>query len=190
MECLYSGDDCLNIVCRNTISDKGKASPSGPGKTLPSIDWCHYFEKNGIPQSKAGAWMRPNPVKESGSGAGGAVMDADVVSPRFLLLESDILPFELQLAAIASFRLPVAAVLTRGSQLPRLGALDCHDLLEYAEQAGRILTAVSKFGFDGANKNPSRLSRLPGAVREVKPQGDGKQRLIYLNPCPKWRPIL
>jgi hypothetical protein len=191
MECLYSGEDCLNIVCKHLINDKGKANPQGPGKTLPSIDWCRWFEENGVPQTRAGAWLRPNPVKESGSGAGGAVMDADVVSPRFLLLESDCLPFELQLTAIASFRLPVAAVLTSGGASYHAWVqLDACDLDEYAQAAGRILSAVSRFGFDSANKNPSRLSRLPGAVREVKSQGDGRQRLIYLNPQPKWRPIL
>jgi len=191
MECLYSDEDCLNIVCRHTINNHGKANPAGPGKTLPSLHWCHWFHQHGVPQTTAGAWLRPNPVKEEGSGAGGAVMDADVVSPRFLLLESDCLPFDLQLAAIANFRLPVAAVLTSGgASYHAWVALNAHDLEDYAEQAGRILSAVSRFGFDGANKNPSRLSRLPGAVREVKPQGDGRQRLVYLNPSPKWRPIL
>jgi hypothetical protein len=191
MECLYSEFDYLNIVCANTISDKGKANPSGPGKTLASIDWCRWFDERGVPQSRAGAWMRPNPVAEFGSGAGGAVMDSDVTSPRFLLLESDCLPFELQLSAIASFRLPVAAVLTSGGASYHAWVqLDCADLTEYAEAAGRILAAVTKFGFDAANKNPSRLSRLPGALRLVKPQGGGWQRLIYLNPAPQWKPIL
>ena len=190
MECLYSDHDCLNIVCDHRVNDHGKANPHGPGKILPSCRWCEWFHKKGVPQMKAGAWLRPNPVREAGTGFGGAIMDADVVAPRFLLLESDSLPFELQLAAIASFRLPVAAVLTSGGASYHAWVhLNCHDLEEYGEQAERILRAVGKFGFDTANKNPSRLSRLPGAIRQVKPQGDGKQRLLYLNPSPKWRPI-
>ena len=118
-------------------------------------------------------------------------MDADVVAPRFLLLESDCLPLPMQLSAIACFRLPVAAILTSGGLSYHAWVhLNCHDLEEYAESATRILNAAARFGFDAANKNPSRLSRLPGAVREVKAIGDGKQRLVYLNPSPKWRPIL
>jgi hypothetical protein len=190
MESLYNETDCLNIVCKHTLNNHGKANPSGPGKSLPSLDWCRWFTDKGVPSAEAGAWMRPNPVTEFGSGAGGAVMDADVVAPRFLLLESDCLPLELQLSAIASFRLPIAAVLTSGgSSYHAWVHLNCHDQEEYAEQAGRILNAASRFGFDAANKNPSRLSRLPGVVRTVKPQGDGKQRLVYLNPDPKWRAI-
>jgi hypothetical protein len=190
MESLYSESDCLNIVCRHTLNNHGKANPSGPGKSLPSLEWCRWFQSKGVPSMEAGAWMRPNPVTEFGSGAGGAVMDADVVAPRFLLLESDCLPLNLQLSAIANFRLPVAAILTSGGASYHAWVhLNCHDQEEYAEQATRILSAASRFGFDAANKNPSRLSRLPGVVRTVKPQGDGKQRLIYLNPEPKWKAI-
>jgi hypothetical protein len=191
IESLYCENDCLNIVCAHTINNHGKANPHGPGKSLPCLGWCRWFHEKGVPQMKAGAWLRPNPVKEEGSGAGGAVMDADVVAPRFLLLESDSLPLDLQLSAIASFRLPVAAILTSGGASYHAWIhLNCHDLEEYAESATRILSAAARFGFDAANKNPSRLSRLPGAVREVKAIGDGKQRLVYLNPSPKWRPIL
>jgi hypothetical protein len=191
MESLYSECDCLNIVCAHTINPHGKANPQGSGKCLSCINWCRWFHEKGVPQTRAGAWLRPNPVRQEGSGTNGAFMDADVVAPRFLLLESDCLPLDLQLSAIASFRLPVAAVLTSGgSSYHAWLHINAHDLDEYAESATRILGAASKFGFDAANKNPSRLSRLPGAVREVKAQGDGKQRLIYLNPDPKWRPIL
>lgn len=190
MESLYSEADCLNIVCDHLINNKGKACPQGPGKILPSLKWCDWFANKGVPAMEAGAWLRPNPVTETGSGAGGAVMDADVVAPRFLLLESDCLPLPLQLSAIANFRLPIAAILTSGgSSYHAWVELNCHDQEEYHEQAGRILSAASRFGFDAANKNPSRLSRLPGVVRKVKPQGDGRQRLVYLNPSPKWRAI-
>ena len=43
--------------------------------------------------------------------------------------------------------------------------IDAENLQQYEYAAERILQAVEKFGFDGANKNPSRLSRLPGALR-------------------------
>lgn len=191
MENLYAETDCLNIVCAYTINNHGKSNPNGSGKCLSCLNWCRWFSEKGVPQTRAGAWLRPNPVKEIGSGAGGAIMDADVVALRFLLLESDCLPFDLQLSAIASFRLPVAAILTSGGASYHAWIhLNCHDVEEYAESAARILSATSKFGFDSANRNPSRLSRLPGAVRQIKAQQDGRQRLIYLNPTPRWRSIL
>jgi hypothetical protein len=191
IESLYTATDYLNIVCAYSLNNHGKANPKGSGKCLPCLDWCRWFHAKGVPQTRAGAWLRPNPVSGTGSGFDGAVMDADVTAFRFLLLESDCLPFPLQLSAIASFRLPVAAVLTSGgSSYHAWIFLNAHDLEEYAQSATRILSAAAKFGFDAANKNPSRLSRLPGVVRGVKPQGDGRQRLIYLNPTPKWRAIL
>ena len=134
--------------------------------------------------------MRPNPTKEVGSGRNGAVVDEDVVSPRFLLLESDVLPLDLQICALANFRLPIAAVLTSGgASVHAWVRLDCEDLEDYTDSANRILSAVSRFGFDAANKNPSRLSRLPGATRGIAASGDGRQRLLYLCPEPKWRSI-
>jgi hypothetical protein len=190
-ESLYSDAECVNLVCAYEINQHGKAHPIGCGKILPVCDWCRWFHKRGIPQTRAGAWARPNPVKETGSGFEGAIMDEDVTAPRFLLLESDCLPFSLQLCALANFRLPIAAILTSGgASVHAWVRLDSADLEDYNESASRIFAAVSRFGFDGANKNPSRLSRLPGAERSIRPpEADGRQRLLYLNPEPRWRSI-
>jgi hypothetical protein len=189
-ENLYAGVECVNLVCAYAINQHGKAHPIGHGKTLPVCDWCRWFHDRGIPQTKAGAWARPNPVKEVGSGFEGAVIDADVTAPRFLLLESDCLPFHLQLCALANFRLPIAAILTSGgASVHAWVRLDCADLEDYTDSASRIFRAVERFGFDGSNKNPSRLSRLPGAMRDIRSSGDGRQRLLYLNPEPRWKSI-
>ena len=40
-----------------------------------------------------------------------------------------------------------------------------------------MLALLRPLGFDQATGNPSRMSRLPGAVR-----GEDQQRLVYLNP--------
>ncbi len=53
---------------------------------------------------------------------------------------------------------------------------------EYSETAKRVLGALQPFGIDQANKNPSRLSRLPGALRLLGASGEGYQRLLWLNP--------
>jgi hypothetical protein len=190
-ENVYSGIECVNLVCDFAINERGKAHPVGHGKILPVCDWCRWFHKRGIPQLDGGTWARPNPVKEVGSGKDGAVVDEDVTAPRFLLLESDCLPLELQLCALANFRLPIAAILTSGGvSVHAWVRLDSADLEDYNDSASRIFAAVSRFGFDGANKNPSRLSRLPGALRKLCPSGaDGRQRLLYLNPEPRWRSI-
>jgi hypothetical protein len=40
-----------------------------------------------------------------------------------------------------------------------------------------MLALLRPLGFDPSTGNPSRMSRLPGAMR-----GEGRQRLLYLNP--------
>jgi hypothetical protein len=63
----------------------------------------------------------------------------------------------------------------------------CRDAAEYRATVARMLALLAKFGVDGKNKNPSRLSRLPGARRVIGALGDGVQRLLYLNPQPEER---
>jgi len=184
LETLYQGTDNINIVCR-FIEDKEnhKARPSGGGKILTRDGWLKHLSESDFPQSAAGAWVRPNPCKYEGSGKDGAVMDSDVVAFRFLLVESDVLPMPVQLALFSKLKLPIAAVITSGGASAHAWVrLDCKTDSEYAETARRILAALAPFGIDQSNKNPSRLSRLPGAVRQIGATGDGMQQLLWLNP--------
>lgn len=181
---LYTPTDCISLVTA-FIHDPtaNKARPCGAGKTLLRDEWLQWFSSKGVPQSDAGAWMRPNPVAPTGTGKGGAPMDADVTAYRFLLVESDILPLDVQLALYAYLPLPVAAViLSGGTSAHAWVRLDCANTEEYEISAKRVLDLLAPFGFDQANKNPSRLSRLPGATRKIGSSGDGAQRIVYLNP--------
>jgi hypothetical protein len=144
----------------------------------------------GTPQSDAGTWIRPNPVKKHGGGKGGAVCDADVTSYRFTILESDQLPRDLALSLFARVPLPIAAIIDSGGRGPHAWVkLDSGSSNEYVSLVGRIYSRLLHFGFDPGNKNASRLSRLPGAQRQVGKSGDGAQRLLYLNPEPLEAPI-
>src|SRR4029077_3145234 len=162
------------------------------GKTLEAREWGSWFQRKGVPSMQAGAWVRPNPVtSKTGSGKGGAFMDADVKNPRFVLLESDLLPLQYQLTALAVFRLPIAAILTSGGASCHAWVrVDCGSVEEFESVAQRILKAVEPFGFDSCNKNRSRLSRLPGVRRGIGGGEDNRQRLLYLNPTPSWKAIL
>lgn len=182
-EMLYQGTDCLNIVAKFTMGQDGKARPDGAGKILTRDFWLDYFAIDGLPESKAGAWFRPNPVAQAGSGSGGAVTDSDVTAFRYLLVESDVLPLATQFALYSRLKMPISAVLLSGGISAHAWVrLDCKTSDEYDTKARRILTALAPFGFDQANKNPSRLSRLPGARRVIGAAGDGMQRLLWLNP--------
>jgi RecA-family ATPase len=92
---------------------------------------------------------------------------------------------ELQLSFYGKLRLPIAALYASGGRsIHCLVKMDCADAGEYREQVARILKMLAPYGFDAANKNPSRLSRLPGASREIGANENGEQRLLYLNPEP------
>ena len=68
--------------------------------------------------------------------------------------------------------------------------MDEPDAEHYRATVARLLAILARFGVDGKNKNPSRLSRLPGAWRVIGAAGDGIQRLLYLNPQPEERSIV
>jgi hypothetical protein len=186
---LYERPERVNIVTDYIVAaDKNgneKANPQGAGKFMLRDEWLRYIRDHGAPQDEAGAWIRPNPVKKCGSGKGGAITDADVTSYRFALVESDKLALEIQLSLWARLPLPVAAIISSGGASYHAWVkMDCIDEAEYDEQVKQILTTLARFAVDAANKNPSRLARLPGAQRSIGAHGDGAQRLVYLNPEP------
>lgn len=180
---IYNGPDNLNIVCSYTIGEDGKAKPKGQGKIQSRDRWLEYFDQHGVPKSNVGAWFRPNPTKPCGSGQAGAVTDSDIVDFRYLLLESDILSVETQLALYSRLRLPIALVLLSGGDSAHAWVrVEAKSIGDYEQTARRILTALASFGIDQANKNPSRLSRLPCSIRTIGAKGGGLQRLLWLNP--------
>lgn len=182
LEMLYQGSENVNVVC-NYTEDGGKAKPCGPGRIISRDKWLEYLQEKGVPDSKAGAWVRPNPCKPQGSGSGGAVTDSDIICFRFLLLESDVLPLETQLALFEKIRLPIALVVTSGGASAHAWVrVDAKNQTEYSDIGRRVLSDLAPFGIDQANKNPSRLSRLPEARRVIGAQGTGLQSLLWLNP--------
>ena len=187
---LYDKDDFLNVVTDFTLDDKQKANPKGAGTTMLRDDCMRWIRDHGAPQSEAGAWIRPNPVKQHGTGKNGAPCDSDVTSYRFCLLESDDLPLDLQLSLWARLPLPVAAIIdSAGRSVHAWVRLDCDSAQEYQTLVNRIYARLARFGICRSNKNPSRLSRLPGAQRTIGKREDGEQRLLYLNPEPREAPI-
>jgi hypothetical protein len=190
---LYDKEEYINVVTDFTIEQKDgepKANPRGAGETLARDEWMSRVRDYGTPQSEAGVWVRPNPVKSRGSGKHGAVTDADVTSYRFCLLESDALPTDLQLSLWARLPLPVAAIVTSGGRSVHAWVmLNYPDVQEFRAKVDQIHALLSRLGICPSNKNPSRLSRLPGAHREIGKHGDGNQQLLYCNPEPLEAPI-
>lgn len=177
--CCYELREKVNVVTRHGIRE-GKAFPDGKGTILTIEEWID----RGISGSDAGGWMRMNPVS-------GGVADENVTAYRFVLLENDILPPDLQLNLLVRLPLPISAILWSGGVSYHAWVkVDCVNLESYRATSARLLKMLEQFGFDQANKNPSRLSRIPGVERKIGAITDGRQRLVYLNSNPKKEPIL
>lgn len=177
--CCYDLSERVNVVTRHGLRE-GKAFPNGTGTILTIEEWI----ERGVQGSEAGGWMRMNPVSDG-------VADENVTAYRFVLLENDVLSPDMQLDLLCRLSLPIAVLMWSGGVSYHAWVkVDCQSLDEYRNTSARLLKMLGKFGFDQANKNPSRLSRLPGVQRTIGAKQDGRQRLIYLNPNPSNHPIL
>jgi hypothetical protein len=181
---LYGGDELINIVTEFTDRE-GKLLPRGAGETRYRDDWMRWI-RNGVSQSEAGAWIRMNPVKsERGTGMNGACRDADVTAYRFILLEADGVELSLQLSLLAKIKLPIAAIILSGNRSAHAWIkVDAPDERAYRHQTTTLFERLRVFGIDESNRNPSRLSRLPGATRRLADLQVRRQKLLYLNPEP------
>jgi hypothetical protein len=181
---LFRQTDRINVVWETAFSG-AKPQPVGYGLTRKQSEWIAEFRRNGPPSGLGGCWIRLNPL----SGAG--VSDTDVTDYRFLLLEADDVPLALQIAFFARLPLPITAIISSGGRsLHAWVQVKAPGISEFRETAARIFRALEPFGIDQANKNPGRLSRLPGVNREIGGIGQKRQRLLYLNPNPECRPII
>src|SRR5258707_1908213 len=189
-EHLYQAGEFV-CICTDydlTIKKDGteKAVPKGAGSTKRAAEWVETIRRLNTPESAAGAWIRLNPVTETGSGKSGAHCDSDVTAYRYILLESDALPIDLQLSFLGWLSLPIAAIVSSGGKSVHAWVkLDCDDSQDFSATVDHILGRLAQFGIDQANKNPSRYRRLSGAMREIGVEPPGQQKLLYLNPNPK-----
>lgn len=116
---------------------------------------------------EAGAWVRFNPLDGQG------VRDENVTAFRYALIESDTLPIERQGAIYAEMELPCAIIVHSGKKsLHAIVRVNAQSKEEYRERVAFLHKVCKKSGLevDTANKNPSRLSRLPGIMRDGQKQ--------------------
>lgn len=111
---------------------------------------------------RAGAWIRFNPLDGNG------IRNDNVTDFRFALVESDSLPLPRQNAIMRELELPIAAmVYSGGKSIHAIVKIEAGDYAEYKKRVEYLYKVCDKNGLkvDTQNKNPSRLSRMPGVVR-------------------------
>jgi RecA-family ATPase len=122
---------------------------------------------------EAGAWIRFNPLDGEG------VSNENVTDYRFALVESDTLELEKQKALIEELKLPVAIMTFSGKKsVHAIVRIDAITEQDYREKVDYLYKVCEKNGLflDKQNKNPSRMSRMPGVIR-----GDKKQFILAEN---------
>ena len=120
-----------------------------------------------------GAWIRFNPLDGKG------VKNENVTEYRYALVESDSMELERQHAMIRELELPVAClVYSGGKSIHAIVKIEAGNYDEYRRRVDYLYGILKKNGLqvDIQNKNPSRLSRMPGVMR-----GGHKQFLMGTN---------
>ena len=111
---------------------------------------------------QVGAWIRFNPLDGEG------VKNENVTRFRFALVESDTLPIAEQDALFRKLELPIAALVhSGGKSLHAIVRIDAENYEDYRKRVDFLYDFLEKQGvsIDKQNRNPSRLSRMPGATR-------------------------
>ena len=168
---LFDADDLVSYVTESWEDSDGKWKPSSKGyfdrtagQLIASLD--KYPEDLGATigdwHKEAGAWIRFNPVNGEG------VKNEHITKFKYALVESDSMSIADQDAMYRKLELPIACLVhSGGKSLHAIVKVDAEDYNEYRKRVEFLYDFLEKNGVvvDKQNRNPSRLSRLPGADR-------------------------
>lgn len=116
---------------------------------------------------EVGAWIRFNPLD------GKDVKNENITNFRWALVESDSLDIERQYALIHKLELPARVVVhSGGKSLHAIVHIGAATYEQYRQRVDYLYKVCEKNGLklDRQNCNPSRLSRMPGIMRNGKRQ--------------------
>lgn len=174
LETLFEPDENVGYVTESWEHD-GKFLPSKgcydrtAGQLIKELYQCNgdIGSVLGDYNSEVGAWIRFNPLDGKG------VKNENVTEFRYALVESDTMDISAQKAIITELELPVAALVYSGKKsLHAIVKIDASTYEEYKKRVDYLYNVCNKNGLklDIQNRNPSRLSRMPGVMRNDKKQ--------------------
>jgi RecA-family ATPase len=171
LQTLFEPNDCVGYVT-------GDAWQTDDGKWVPAkgvyyrtseelITSLHHYPDDigatiGDWKPEAGAWIRFNPLDGEG------VRNENVTAFRFALVESDSMPVNEQIAMYRKLELPIAALVHSGHKsVHAIVHIDAESFDEYRKRVTFLYDFLNSHGVkvDTQNRNPSRLSRMPGVTR-------------------------
>lgn len=171
---LFEPEEYVGYVVNTFALPDGKQSPTMGNysrtvqQIIDGINGTTQLENVfGSFNKEMGAWIRFNPIDGKG------VKNDNVTAFRYMLLESDNMSLGKQKAILEQLELPIAAmVFSGGKSIHAIVKVDACSYEEYRKRVDFIYSIAQKNGFkpDKKNRNPSRLSRMPGVMRDGKPQ--------------------
>jgi hypothetical protein len=171
---LFEASENVGYVCESWEKD-GKHLPSKgcwdrtAGQLIQQLGQCKgdIGKVLGDYKSEVGAWIRFNPLDGTG------VKNDNVTDFRYALVESDAMDLDKQNAIIRELELPVACLVHSGKKsIHAIVKIEADTYDEYRKRVNYLYEVCSKNGFkvDSQNRNPSRLSRMPGVMRNGQKQ--------------------
>jgi len=179
---LFEPGENVGYVMQSWKNEKGKHIPQNKGsydrtagELIEALEKCggDIGSVLGDYDPNGGAWIRFNPLDGHG------VKNENVTEFRYALVESDDMSLEKQNAMMREMQLPISVlVYSGGKSLHAIVKIDAADYSEYRKRVDYLYDVCRKNGMaiDTQNRNPSRLSRLPGVTR-----GDKKQFIVDTN---------
>ena len=167
---LFNNEDYVGYCVKSRELENGKMIPYDSGNYSRTcgqlLAELHKTKDIGATfgdyDSKAGAWIRFNPLDGTG------VKDKNVSEYRYALIESDNMDIGVQSALLRKLELPIAVMMYSGNKsIHAIVRVDALNEIQYKKRVDYLYGICKKNGFDldKANKNPSRLSRFPGFER-------------------------
>ena len=173
LETLFDPSESVSYVHSSKWKeDKEKWVPADGGHVRNVGDIIKDLKKHrklddafGTFRDEAGGWIRINPTTGPN--------DKNVTRWAYSLAESDDLSIEDQKKLFINFKLPIATLVESGGKsVHALVKIDAKNEAEYKQRVAFLYDWLAKHNFvvDENNKNPARLSRLPGVMRNGKLQ--------------------
>lgn len=170
LQTLFDSSENVGYVTRAWKTEDGVYMPTSgnydrtAGQLIEELSHCggDIGKVLGDYVPEVGAWIRFNPLDGKG------IKNENVTEFRYALIESDSMEIERQNAIIRELELPVACLVHSGKKsLHAIVRIEAGSYEEYKKRVEYLYSVCKKNGLevDQKNRNPSRLSRMPGIMR-------------------------
>jgi len=167
LKSVFDEGDLISIATE--VYTDGGSIPRGGGDTIDRDVLINRLESSSDPMGlwdgtrNGGVFVRVNAMMDGGES------DHEVAKYEHALLEWDNIPLEQQWALMKKSEIPIACVIfSGGDSLHAWVKVGAQNRQEFEERVLVLHEHFKAYDPDAANKNPSRFSRLPGALRRSR----------------------